>query len=134
MMKFRNGKGSPIGGSEKKKLNTDSSTIAELVAVHQFPLKVSWTPLFLSTHGCDVKENLILQDNESAILLEENGKKSSGKRTQAVNTHHFMIMDQIEKGNIKIMCCPTDDMVGDFMTKGVQGLKFGKFRKVIMVF
>ena len=108
-------------------MNTDSSTIAELVAVHQFPPKVPWTPLFLLAQGCDVEENLTPQDNKSAILLEENGKRSSGKRTQAVNMHHFMITDQIEKGNVKIMHCPTDDMVGDFMTKGAQGLKFGKF-------
>ena len=45
-----------------------------------------------------------------------------------------MITDQIQKGNVKIVYCPTDDMVGDFMMKGVQGLKFGKFRKIIMGF
>ena len=75
-IKFRNGKGIPISGSEKQKLNTDSSTIAELVAMHQFPPKVLWTPLFLSAQGHDVEENITLQDNESAILLEENGKSS----------------------------------------------------------
>ena len=95
VMKFRNGKGSPIGGSEKQKLNTDSLTIAELVAVHQFLPKVPWTPLFLSAQGRDVEENVVLQDNKSAILLEENGKRSSGKRTWAVNTRYFMITDQI---------------------------------------
>ena len=134
VMKFRNGKGSPISGSEKQKLNTDSSTIAELVAVHQFLPKVSWTPLFLSAQGHDIEENVVLQDNKSAIPLEENGKRSSGKRTWAVNTQHFMITDQIQKGNVNIVCCPTDDMVGDFMTKGVQGLKFRKFQKIIMGF
>ena len=51
VMKFRNGKGSPISGSEKQKLNTDSSTIAELVAVHQFPPKVMWMPLFFIGTG-----------------------------------------------------------------------------------
>ena len=71
----------------------DSSTIAELVAVHQFLPKVLWTPLFLSAQGHDVEENLTPQDNESAILLEENGKRSSRKRTWAVNILHFMMTD-----------------------------------------
>ena len=28
--------------------------------------------------------------------------------------------------------CPTDEMIGDFMTKPLQGSKFMKFRKIIM--
>ena len=134
VMKFRNGKESPISGSKKQKLNTDGFTIAELVAVHQFPPKVPWTPLFSLAQGHDVEENLTSQDNKSAISLEENGKRSSGKRTWAVNMRCFVMTDQIEKDNVKIVCCPADDMAGDFMTKGAQGLKSGKFRKVIVGF
>ena len=81
-----------------------------------------------------MEENNVHQDNKSAILLEENGKRSSGKRTRAVNIRYFMITDQVEKGNMNIVYCPTDKMVGDYVTKGLQGLKFGKFRKVIMGF
>ena len=133
-MKFCEGKGSPISGSEKQKLNMDSSTIAELVAVHQFSPKVLWTPLFLLVQGCNVEEKVALQDNKNTILLEENRKRSSRKRTGATNTCHFISTDQIEKGNIKITCCPMDDMVGDFMTKGLQGLKFRMLQKVIVGF
>ena len=32
----------------------------------------------------DVVENIIFQDNKSAILLEKNGKTSSGKRTKHI--------------------------------------------------
>ena len=78
--------------------------------------------------------NVLHQDNKSAMLLEENGKRSSGKHTRAVNVRYFMITNQIEKGNSEVAYCPTDDMVGDYMTKGLQGLKFGKFRTVIMGF
>ena len=40
--------------------------------------------------------------------------------------------DQIEKGNVEIEYCPTDEMTADFMTKALQGEKFIKFRKEIM--
>ena len=126
-MKFSEGKGSPISSSEKQKLNTDSSTIVELVAVHQFLPKVLWTPLFLSAQGYDVEENIIMQDNKSTILLAENRKCSLSKRMHTVNIRFFMITDQVEKGNIKIVYCLTDDIIGDYMTKGLQGVKFRKF-------
>jgi len=37
-----------------------------------------------------------------------------------------------QKGNINVMYCPTDEMIGDFMTKSLQGKKFLKFREAIM--
>ena len=57
-MKFRNGCGCLISGSEKQKLNTDSSTIAKLVARHQFLPKTLWAPL-------EVEGNVLHQDNKS---------------------------------------------------------------------
>ena len=43
-----------------------------------------------------------------------------------------MVTDQVEKGLINIEYCPTDEMIGDFMTKGLQRIKFEKFCKAIM--
>ena len=116
----------------KQKLNTNSSTTSELVAVDQTLPMALWVPLFLGAQGHDIKENIIYQDNMSAILLEKNGKKSSSKRTRALNIRYFMVTDQVKRGHLIIKYCPTDNMVGDFMTKGLQGIKFSKFRDIIM--
>jgi hypothetical protein len=48
-------------------------------------------------------------------LLETNGKKSSGKRTRALNIRYFFITDQVEKGNTQIEHCGTNNMVGVFL-------------------
>ena len=93
---------------------------------------ILWTPLFMKEQGYEVKNNVVYQDNKSTILLEKNGKRSSRKRTRALNVRYFMIMDQVEQGNVKIEYCPTDEMVGDYMTKPLKGMKFEKFRKIIM--
>ena len=130
--KFKGGKGSIQCGSDKQKLNTDSSTTAELVGTHQYPPKILFAPPFLSAQGHDVDVNEVMQDNKSAILLEKNGKKSSGKRTRTLNIRYFLITDQCKKGNLKITYCPTDEMVADFMTKGLTGEKFAKFRREVM--
>ena len=44
----------------------------------------------------------------------------------------FFISDQVNQGNLNVQYCPTDEMIGDFMTKPLQGSKFMKFRKIIM--
>jgi hypothetical protein len=67
-----------------------------------------------------------------AILLEINGKKSSSKRTRALNIQYFFLTDQAEKGNVQIEYCPTDDMVGNFHTKPLEGEKFRRFRDAIL--
>ena len=40
----------------------------------------------------------------------------------------FFVMDKIKKGEIKIAHCPTQDMVGDFFTKPLQGTQFARLR------
>ena len=118
--------------SAKQKLNTDSSTTAELVAVRQLLPLVMWVPLLLEEQGCPTETNRIYQDNNSAILLEKNGKASSSKRTRAINIRYFMVTDLVKRGELDIVCCPTDEMIGDHFTKSSQGAKFSAFRKVIM--
>jgi hypothetical protein len=52
---------------------------------------ITWTWYFLLEQGYGVVENLLLQDNKSLILLERNGKASSGKRTRHINIRYFFI-------------------------------------------
>ena len=75
---------------------------------------ILWTRLFLEAQGYGVTENIICQDNQAAILLEKNGKASSGKRTKHINMRFFFVMDRITKRNISVGWCPTGDMTGDF--------------------
>ena len=72
------------------------------------------------------------QDNQSAILLKNNGRASSSRRIKHLNITYFFITDRIKKGELKIEYCPTDDMVADFFTKPLQGKKFLQFRKIII--
>ena len=118
--------------SRKQKLNSRSSTEAELIAVDDAVTMILWTRLFLEWQGYPIEKNILYQDNKSAILLEENGRKSAGKRSRALNIRYFFITDQVEKGNVQIEYCPTDDMIGDFMTKPLQGEKFRKFRALVL--
>ena len=124
--------GGIMTGSTKQKLNTRSSTEAELVAADDFLAKVLWVRLFMADQGINLTENMVGQDNKSAIILEENGRASVGKRSRAMNIRYFAIKDSCDLGHIKIFHVPTDSMVGDFFTKPLQGEKFQKFRELIL--
>ena len=126
------GRGFLIVISTKQKLNTRSSTETKLLGVDDCMPAVCWTRYFLDAQGYGVKENLVFQDNQSAILLETNGMASSGKRTKHLNVRYFFVTDRINKGELEVGWCPTEDMIGDFATKLVQGSLFRKFRDMIM--
>lgn len=118
--------------SRKQKINTRSSTEAEIVAVDDMVTPMVWTKLFLEAQGYEVKNNTLNQDNQSAIKMAINGKQSAGKRSRHLNIRLFYITDQIAKKNIDVTFCPTDDMVADYFTKPLHGEKFKQFRQVIM--
>ena len=126
------GQGSPISILRKQKLNARSSTEAELAGADDSVTMVLWKKLFLESQGCNIEKNILCQDNESAMLLEANGKKSAGKRSRALNIRYFFMTDQVEKGNLIVEHCPTKEMWGDFFTKPLSGALFEKFRKLTM--
>ena len=59
----------------------------------------------------------MLQDNQNAILLEQNGIMRSTKRTKHPNSRYFFVKNMIDNNEIRIEWCPTDRMVADHLTK-----------------
>ena len=126
------GKGMVNGASSTQKINTTSSTEAEVVAVHDNVPAILWTRYFMEAQGYPMEPSVVHQDNQSAILLGTNGKGSSGKRTRHMNIRYFFVADIQETKQITMEYCPTDEMIGDFFTKPLQGAKFRRFRNIIM--
>ena len=93
---------------------------------------ICWTRYFIEAQGYKVSDNVLFQDNKSAMLLAKNGKASSSKRTKHIHIRYFFITDRIANGDLNIEWCPTGEMVGDYMTKPLQGSLFKKFRDIIM--
>jgi hypothetical protein len=126
------GRGFPISVSTKQKLNTRSSSESELVGVNDMMPIILWTRHFLLSQGYGVVENLLLQDNWSSILLERNGRASSGKHTRHINIRYFFISDRVNMKEVSLHWCPTKEMVADFWTKPLQGSHFRELRDYIM--
>lgn len=118
--------------SSKQKLNTKSSTESELVGVSDYVPYSIWTGMFLEAQGYKLKQNIIYQDNQSAIKMEKNGRNSCTGRSRHINIRYFFVKDRVDKGELEIEYCPTLEMLADYYTKPLQGGLFQKFWKVIM--
>jgi hypothetical protein len=126
------GVGSVYSMARKQKLNTTTSTEAEIVGVHDAMSQVTWFRYFVLAQGVKMSRNILSQDNKSAIILHRNGTASSFRNTRHINIRYFVIKDRIKAGEIDIVHCPSEEMVADFFTKPIQGKRFLDLRSVIM--
>ena len=126
------GKGAVISFYRKQKLSAKSSTEAELIGVDDAIPQVLWTRYFIEDQGYTITEDVILQDNMSAMKLEVNGKASSSWKIKHINIRFFFIKDHIDNGEVSVKYCPTEYMWTDIFTKPLQGASFRKMRAMIM--
>ncbi len=122
----------PLVTSTKQKCNVCSLTVGELVAVNEMIGQILWTWLFILAQGIKVTDNILYQDNKSAILLEKNGWASSSKQMKHIEIWYYYVADCIAKGDLSVVWCPTNKMIADFLTKPLQGKVFQQFRDVLM--
>ena len=118
--------------STKNKLNTTSSTETEFVSVGEKLPKHLWYRNFRIEQGGNSQEDILYQDNQSAMLLQNNGRFSAKKGTRHVAIRYFFISDRIEKKDIWVVYCPTEEMIADYFTKLLQGALFRKFRDLVL--
>ena len=126
------GRGAAMSKSSKQKLNTKSSTEAELVGASDYLPYSIWAKKFLEAQGYPLTENVFYQDNESTIKFEKNGRKSCRPKSRHIDIRYFFIKDRLDLEHMNVQHCPTEQMLADFFTKPLQGNLFRKFRDVIM--
>ena len=59
-----------------QKLNTKSSTEAEIVGVSDYLLYKIWMMKLMGAQGYKIKNDILYQDNQSAMRMEQNGRNS----------------------------------------------------------
>mmetsp|Transcript_1239 Transcript_1239/g.1760 ORF Transcript_1239/g.1760 Transcript_1239/m.1760 type:complete len:229 (-) Transcript_1239:8-694(-) len=120
------------GKSSKQKLNTKTSTESELVGLSEYLPYTIWFRNFFNAQGYEVSNNIIYQDNISAICMERNGRNSCTGNSRHISIRYFFVKDRVDKGEVDIKYCPTEQMLADYFTKGTQGSLFEKQKSVIM--
>jgi hypothetical protein len=118
--------------SSKQKLNTKSSTKAELVGASDYLPYPIWGEKFLEGQGHTLKTNTFYQDNQSTIRFERNGRRSCGPNSRHIDIRYFFIKDRLGLKDFDVQYCPTEQILADFLTKPLQGNLFRKLRAIIM--
>ena len=120
------------GKSSKQKINVKSSTESELVGTCEYIPYNIWLVMFLAAQGYEMMNNTVYQDNVSTIKMLKNGRNSCTGNSRHINVRYFFIKDRIDKGEFKVMYCPTRLMLADYFTKPQVGALFKEMRSVIM--
>ena len=111
---------------------TSSSTEVKLVGVSDALPKILGCRYFMEAQGCVVEDVYVYQDNQISILLENNVMKSVGKGSRHIRIKYFFATDKIKDKEMKVIYCPTKEMLADFYTKPLQGALFLKHQNKIM--
>ena len=79
-----------------KKLNTKSSTEAEIGGVSDYLSNIIWARVLLEDQGFTIEENILFQDIQSTIKMEEKGKVSSGQKNKHMENIYFWIKGRLQ--------------------------------------
>lgn len=58
--------------------------------------------------------------------------KSIGKNSRHVRIKYYFVTDRVKHNKLKIIYCPTKEMVVDFLTKLLQGMLFITHRNTLL--
>ena len=103
------------------KINVKSATESELVAtVEYLPYTLWFRHFIMEAQGYSLKDNVIYQDNKSAILMKINGRNSCTGNSRHINIRYFWIKDRVDNKELRIEYLPTHIMLANYYTKPLQ--------------
>ena len=117
------GKGSPYSISSKQKINTVSSTEAELVGISDAMKLIILIRLFIESQGYSVTDKYYIKTIKAPSYLQ------TTVNVPVLDKYSiFFITDNVREKNIRIEYCPTENMRADPLTQPLQGSVFVKYR------
>ena len=113
--------------SNRQKMVTLSTAESETVQLSLLARALSYMVRLCSSMGMPQPLPLIVfEDNTAAIRISENGLSSA--RTKHMAVKELYIQEKVAEGLVGLFHCPSEDMLADMLTKGMEGQKFVFFR------
>ena len=81
--------------------------------------------LLTDAFGTTISATTLFSDNQAAIALTRDHQYHA--RTKHIDVRYHFIRWVIEQGSLRIIYCPTDDMVADTLTKALPAAKVKHF-------
>ena len=63
---------------------------------------MTWARMFLKAQGFKITQNILHQDNQSAMKIIKNGRMSNDKKTKHMDNRYFWIKDPIKSEHIDV--------------------------------
>ena len=112
--------------SKKQEIVSLSTTESEYVAATHAAKEALWLrELIAQVFDTIVEPTTLFVDNQSAIALTKDHQYHA--RTKHIDIRYHFIRWIVEKGSIRIIYCPTGDMVADALTKPLPSFKIKHF-------
>ena len=91
------------GKSSKQKLNVKSSTEAEIVGTSEYMPYNVWFNHFMEAQGYKIEDNILFQDNQSAIRMKNSGRRSCTGNSRRMNIRHFFVKNLVNKKKVRVI-------------------------------
>ena len=105
--------------SSVQKINVKSSTEVEIVGTSEYMPYNVWFNHFMTAQGYKIEDNVLFQGNQSAIKMENNGRRPCTGTSMHVNIRYFFVKNLVDKKKVRIFYCPTGKMLADFYRKPI---------------
>ena len=117
--------------STKQKINSTSSTEAELIALSDNLIYVLRAREFIMEQGYSVGPARVYQDNQSVIAMLKRPDVAKD-RSKNMKVRRIAVKELIISGAIQVEYVPTEQMIADILTKPLQGAKYVTMRRNIL--
>jgi hypothetical protein len=112
--------------SKQQELIVLSTTEGEYVAATHAAKEALWLRSLISeVFGDTLEVTTLFSDNQSAIALSKDHQYHV--RTKHIDIRYHFIRWVIQNGSIRLIYCPTEDMLADTLTKALPSVKVKHF-------
>jgi len=112
--------------SKRQEIVSLSTTESEYVAITHAAKEAKWLrSLIAEIFHPLVDPTPLLSDNQSAIALTQDHQYHA--RSKHIDIRYHFIRWMVEDGTIRLVYCPTEDMVADTLTKALPSMKVKHF-------
>jgi hypothetical protein len=122
--------GTAVSWRSKKQTCVALSTAeAEYIALAGAAQEAIWMRRLIADLRNEQSEaTVIYEDNQSTICMAKNPQFHS--RTKHIGIKYHYVREQVLEGTITLEYCPTENMIADIFTKGLNKEKFVKLREM----
>ena len=112
--------------SKRQEIVSLSTTKSEYVAATHGGKEALWLRSLISEVFSNITSpTTLFSDNQAAIALTRDNQYHL--QTKHIDVRYHWIRWVVEKGSIRLIYCPTDDMVADILTKALPSAKVKHF-------